>query len=332
MKSYFSFYTYPLFWLELYIDPYKNINDYTRELKIFLNKETEKFSLVVFKDGLIGISLKDLCNVTGKDNLETSFKTWKSYKEVALLITVLLADSLKKKEIEGYIEIQEISIKDFGIIEIDNNGIQKKNFIGLSAFSEIHNKRNLHWFKKPEAGEISNPIYDNRNVFPKELFDTITETLSLIFDTKNIDIYYQFVKSIADYKFGNLTISIVNCWFIIENMINLQWKEWLISKNKCIPNGERINNDRMKNLTNGSNFTISSVIDILELTDQILTDLYKKLSKIRKKRNRITHENEKVIEPELCIICFDIINQLFSMKKWPRIDIDYIIPIRSIDL
>lgn len=332
MERYLAFYTDPPIWIDCYINPHNDKKNYLDKInEPCIKRENEKFSIIMSFDGIIGINIKDLTFPNSLENSpEETFLACQKYSQFGLLIKVLLSEYININSLNCFIYIEEIPIKAFGVIKIDeNNKIIGTQHVTLSYFNQIYQKRRFLDYQLPTAGLIVDPVYDNINIFPINVLDELNNKLLAIFKTENIDIYFQLVKSLADYKMGNYTISLTNSWFIIERLLNNKWEKCLNKINIEIDeNKKRINRDRMKNLTDGNNFTISTIINIMELNGEISFNDFEILDKIRKKRNKIAHENEQFNDAGLCADCFRQINKLFEEIFWPSINIDHRIQVR----
>lgn len=89
-------------------------------------------------------------------------------------------------------------------------------------------------------------------------------------------------------------------WSIIESLLDYKFGKYLISK--------KISMRRIKSL---KRYQISTILEILELLDEIDSDLYGDLNAIRKDRNSIIHpKNEDSAQYEITEKAFYIANMM----------------------
>jgi hypothetical protein len=90
--------------------------------------------------------------------------------------------------------------------------------------------------------------------------------------------------------------SFIISWTIIEKYLYWIWESHLRRKS--------VNHDRRKNLTDGSGWNVSKVIEMLDVAGVITNEDYKILTDLRKKRNDLIHEGE-IISKEDAQKCFE---------------------------
>lgn len=160
------------------------------------------------------------------------------------------------------------------------------------------------------------PQYDPRiafrHVFSKEVFDVLTKDLEIVINHKHlVTLLSGITKALSEYKIGNYTTSITLAWFITEFVLEQKWVDFLNSKNQSYSDdSKRISAERKSKLI-GRDYPISVISNILELTDVLSFDLYKKIDTVRGFRNKVVHQDQDYIcKPEHCIMALEVAKAL----------------------
>ena len=131
----------------------------------------------------------------------------------------------------------------------------------------------------------------NRPVVPQSVFDRMYETFSQVYDKKGrVRLLSMLAKSISEYKVGNYATALVLAWVVIEWYLKKYWDEKLDE----IKADDRLNSERKQILKNPASFTASVMSEILELLKIIPQEIYKHITKARKKRNAFVHSHENI--------------------------------------
>lgn len=161
----------------------------------------------------------------------------------------------------------------------------------------------------------------NRIEVPNWVFDDLNVKLSMLFnDQRSIKMLAETTKSLSEYKLGNFSTSLVLSWFVIESYISNYWSEFLDSKSEDSffydENGRRIDYKRMSRerkdkLVDGKDYTVSVILNILELSNALDFNTFRKINSIRECRNAIIHRDERRIHKfdlrKYCQYSFELI-------------------------
>lgn len=136
-------------------------------------------------------------------------------------------------------------------------------------------------------------LFDWRLAIPKEVFAHVAESFALIVNEKQLlPLIAGIAKSICEYKVANYPISLTLAWFVIESMVQKKWSAFLEEKNETYPDGKKRINKNRRDLLNGRDYTISTITNILELTNFIPFDIFIKLDQVRRYRNNVVHQDQ----------------------------------------
>lgn len=259
------------------------------------------YEMKICKDGLFCFRLKDLAS-DKDEKIEKIVEKWQKYLEYLNCIYLLFESIFLEKMDLSYFEITEITSKDAFVVDIEKKGIK-----GMSVPTESYSEQ---YVKGRWLNSYSNasPYYDwriqSRISVPLEIFDKLNSALGKIFDSCNlIQTLSQVTKSLGEYKVGNYKISLILSWFILETFINEDWDKFLEEKNEIYEDGEkRINRKRMEDvLKDDRTYTVSVMLNVLELNKCIDYGQFNILDGLRRKRNEIVHGDEDVkVSPTEC--------------------------------
>lgn len=135
-------------------------------------------------------------------------------------------------------------------------------------------------------------------------FSIKPEGLSLLLDISEMinnepeitDCLVLLVESFTCMQSSQFIQSFIVSWTIIEKYLYWIWESHLRKKS--------INYERRKKLTDGSDWNVAKVIEMLDVEGVINREDYKILTDLRKKRNDLIHEGE-IISQEDALKCFD---------------------------
>lgn len=305
--DYAAFYTLKPFWAGARLEP--GDSDQFDEIA-FLYQHTN-YSLAIQKDGLILLSVKTLEErFLSADNAENRNKVWQVYFDHLNCIQVLLDSIL----------LTDLEIAHLKIGALSHGNVARVTF---GRVATRHTCRPLlsyppmNWSDLKEIDENSNPLaepgFQWRKAFPRSVFDALDGIFSGIAEDHSlVKILSLLAKSVSEYKNTNYSLSLVLSWIIIENLLQVLWESWLLSKQSDTNGEKRIPQKRKEILDPGDAFTSNVISNVLELSNEIDKDLFTKIDKTRKLRNKIVHAL-KDCERTNCAAAFEAIEALLCI-------------------
>lgn len=107
----------------------------------------------------------------------------------------------------------------------------------------------------------------------------------------------QLVEACTHRFYGANTESFLNSWFVIERWYSGRWRQWLDSQG--------VTKKRIERLTEGPDWSFSLSLEALNLAKQMDDEPYRRINRLRKKRNKVIHEGEPVSSKEAGE-CFEV--------------------------
>ncbi len=319
MEKFIGFYTYKPFWserkpdLELFNSKNYDIPGFYSLMAEIVFKHKEKnIDICVCRDGLIMVSKY----FSKRANIE---QKWKEYLELLNTIYLLFESSYLKNNTLLHFDISSITYQDAFGLEFENGQFKGQGVPAYSYAEKYVEGRFLSNYDTTDDKYWHH--YDRRIkqriVIGKETFSRLKKDLSKLFSHENpyelISIFSDYTKSLSEYKILNFNTSLVLSWFIIEKFINKYWENF-IDSNPAI-----IDSKRKDCLQDYRTYTIAVKSEILEFNKIITLEQYKKINRLRVKRNAIVHQNSKQVTSEECGLAFDLIKEFIF--KFSAIDL-----------
>lgn len=133
---------------------------------------------------------------------------------------------------------------------------------------------------------------------------------------ERVDVLSELAKSLASYKSGDFTTSLVLSWFLLERFIESMWARNLEELKGEFENGlKRFNSDRRKSLEDHRSYPISVKLQILELNRRITFGQFTELDLLRGKRNDIVHPRKRKVRDEMAKNESDICTRAFQLLE-----------------
>lgn len=297
MEQYFiGFYTSRRFWAidEISFENNKNSKDlYHLMEQIVFSHEEDTFSLLVCRDGMILFKLKSIYdNRPSLDAPDWSVvdEWWNTYFEYVNCISLLFHSSVIEVLNVAYIDITELTRKDILLCKLE-----KGNFISYAmedkrATYQLHDRQFFLYGIQPS---IHSRFFMRREVLSKDIFKNLANKVSIVLPQQQlVSRLATLNKSLLEYKSGNYAISLILAWFVIEDIISNRWYNFLQSRNYTFSDGrKRIDSDRLENLTEGRDYPISVILNVLELNSLLPYDIFTNLNLVRSYRNKIVHRD-----------------------------------------
>lgn len=209
---------------------------------------------------------------------------------------------------------QLISAKDLWIW--DDNLLEEPNTIisNKQPFPLINSMMNIELAKYHLAKSIGMLTAEDKGFRIPILLETLKKCLDMMRKENKEDFednlkYSSMLNKATFYiENGDFGESLVLSWSICEKILSAFWANY--HSDSCKLSNTTINKDR-KNILN--DFTASQVTETLELAGVISNDFYKRLNKVRKKRNDYLH-NLKTITQDDCNDAFLIARDMLSKR------------------
>lgn len=256
--------------------------------------KNKTYELKISRDGLFLFHLKSIASKED-ENMEILAQKWQKYLSFLNAVYLLFESCFFEETHMAYFEISEITNKD-ALVYTTEEGMFRSMSIPTESYSAQYVSG--RWLNSYQSG---NPRYDwriqARISVPLSIFDELNLLLDRVSKNINeVEILSELTKSLSEYKVGNYPISLVLSWFILETFIYKDWAKFLESKNETYKSGEkRISRKRMKNVfMDNRTYTVSVMLNILELNEKIDFQKYKRLDNLRDKRNKIVHRDSSV--------------------------------------
>jgi hypothetical protein len=284
--------------------------------------ESELYQLKICKDGMILFRNEELeqdvkneyKKCEGKQiDIKQHVNWWSTYLDYLNCIYLLLESATLSIKRHAWFEISEITNKDVFQISFKDGKFSGCTVPELSIVSKFITGRNLSDYDSDFSRALK---FDQRLSWRLEIqndvFELLNDNFGKIFPHyDHIRTLSNLLKSLAEYKIGNYSVSFILAWFIIESHFSQSWRSFLNDKNCEIEAGEkRINRKRM-DIFKGRDYTISVILSMLELSDKISITDYNQVEKLRKIRNAIVHENAECSN-DACINAFEFIRSLIK--------------------
>ncbi|CAM3007616.1 hypothetical protein [Vibrio neptunius] len=293
-KSYVAFYPSKPYWAiaPLNVDESQTQASFTELMsEIVFEHQHEKFELAICRDGRIMLSLKDASRSLDL-NLEETIDRWGLYLSYLNAFYLVLDSAIILTSRIAIFSLHEVTSRDAFSMTVEGSRVKGENISTESIASTYQMARYLSSYRRDIPLSIDNRILA-RGIVSAEALKLAVCNFELLFSFPGMEKSIASIsKSISEYKIGNYDTSIVLAWFCIERLLSKKWVEYLISFNQIGEESKRVNSERLKKLTD-RDYTISIIINMLELGGVLPFALYKKLEKIRVARNKIAHSDLK---------------------------------------
>lgn len=280
-----------------------------------IRDQSDGFSVVFCKDGMCMLRIDALENEmwavrkkegsggVSEDEKRRLSERWLSlhrqYLHYLNAMQILLDSAVLQVNRYAFLHSAALRLGDVFPIVIDKTRLCP--VVDYSGCAGFHATRNdLHKGRWPENYDQTVPIEEDERItrrreVPEEVFQQARDQFEKAFrHNHGIDILSQILVAVDNYNVANYSVALVQGWFLIELFLNMCWVDFLAEQQVSSPgDGPRINAERRKILT-GRDFTASIISNVLELTGRIETDLFKKIDRLRKARNVVSHDLDRV--------------------------------------
>lgn len=222
-------------------------------------------------------------------NADTLIEVWSQYLKLANVFFLLLDMACLKNEKISFFRYQEITRRDVLRLCYDDGKFHSASAGGASTLHGLHARSPSTY--QPGLPFSADPRIGFAIVLSRPTIDEALGNFSRVSaDHDLLDRVSILAKAVAEYKIGNLSTSIVLCWFVLERLVNEKYERFLESKRSS--GSSLIDKERMKFLT-GRDFTAAIVSNFLELIGVISSHELVSIDTIRRFRNDVAHDLQK---------------------------------------
>lgn len=294
------FYTKPAFWIgsgtemgTFLTSDYRWQNSFSTPNLVY---ELDEMTISIFKDGLIGIEFRHLI----ADNLKKTLRLLEYFNSLSFSFynSINLGIVPNKSSLDPY------SLNDKNFIALTGNGI------GFGDGSSYNSK--VYFERKHGALGILRSLF-----FSKEELLILLERFNEEVKNEKTWLLSYLNRLMSHYHEHYFLEAFIDAFFIIEVLLNKLWSSYL-SSNKVSVNKKR------KEYLTGKDMTLAVKINILQLCNVITLDLFNKIDSLRKRRNEIVHNIEKVASSDNFYNedfqdVFEVINELIVLTEGIKI-------------
>jgi hypothetical protein len=274
--------------------------------------EKNGYELRFCKDGLVLLGLfdcidlvKDLYEKAKPKQSEEIFK-WSIYLNYLNAIYLLLDSAvIKEMNLAYFNQLREITDMDAFTITFEDGKIVGES-VPHTSIASVYQMDRMSTFYNPSSYSRFLMRYE----LNEPVFKTVLSDFEKIYaNYEHIKTLANITKSLSEFKIASFSTSLVLSWFVIESYLNLYWDRFLEEKKKNGKGELRINKKRRKDVFGDTkSYPASVILNILEVSGYIETDIFNKIDDVRKYRNDIVHQNSKyVCTSHQCWEAFEII-------------------------
>lgn len=275
-------------------------------------------TLAICKDGLIMLRVHVLEETKPSDDVPSqTVAWWGQYLDCVNCAYLLLDSTVLQVMTVGLFNFSEITQRDV-ISFVVEHGRHTSSTVPVESIASAHlMARHL----SPSASITTKLSLMHRTSVPQAVFDKLAPDLDSVLASSTLTRHLATIaRSLAQYKIGNYSTSVVLAWFVIESVLSGQWRDLIADKNVTYPGGDkRVNADRHQTLT-GRAYPISVVSSMLELHDRLSFPLFKTIDRVRGYRNAIVHQDKSFnCSAKHCQEALELARQLATDKSGPTV-------------
>ncbi|EHV2843322.1 hypothetical protein CRN32_05700 [Vibrio vulnificus] len=290
--------------------------------EIVYQKDGDDFDLAICRDGRIMLNLK-ACDKNLDTGLDKVVERWNIYLGYLNSFYLLLDSAAIGVMGISYFSLHEITNRDAFPLSIENGKVISESISSESIASTYQMARYLSSYRQGIPLSIDTRL-SSRHVINVEAIELAASNFEKLFSISGMQKELSSIsKSISEYKVGNYETSVILSWFCTEKIVSHQWNSHLISLDRNFGDNKRINSKRLKQLTD-RDYTISIIINMLELWGVLPFELYKDIEKVRVARNKIAHGDSKYIanSADACLAinsALDLVNIFYKIQVKPSL-------------
>lgn len=255
-------------------------------------KETLGYIVSVSRDGRISLNISDFVDIK-TEKTDALVRSWGTYLDHLNAIYLFLDCAVAKIQNFAYFNLHEVTNRDAfptSVGELRGESIASESIAGSFQLG-----RSYDWHPTHSLPLAYQPMFFSRHLVTAEALGEMVDTyFKAVIVPGAVKAYAGIARAISSYKITNYETSLVFSWFIVEELINLLWDDFLTENSFEMPDkSQRINKDR-RNLLNGRDYTTSVRSNILELAGCLEFGLFSDINTVRAHRNHIVHQKKGV--------------------------------------
>ncbi|WP_435249972.1 hypothetical protein ACMAZD_25565 [Vibrio sp. nBUS_14] len=276
--------------------------------KTIFHYNSEQFEIKLTRDGLFGLRLKEVEMEFPQPNEAKDFdgdksrEKWRRYVDsINAFQVALMTASLNvcfKSDLAGIHDITRDDVLTLNA-QMDFQGSCSPS---NTAATRIYRDAPLH------------PLTSSQCLF-REHFDLCIDIFCKVLLNGSITHVANMGRALVHYKTGNNNLALAIAWFEVESLLKKRLKGYIASPEnnyEVRSGGQRFNADRRKKY--GNEMEVSTIIEMLELLEEIDFETYREASDCRKERNKMVHGSTLVVETEMARRCINLLVNLINSE------------------
>jgi hypothetical protein len=222
-------------------------------------------------------------------NFEEQAVLFGTYLDHLNILYLFLDSAVGAVQGMGFFNLHEVTNRD--LFRTSEGEITGESVAAESLSGTFQMARNFDWHSLNVPIEF-HPLFSMRYTVSLSSLARFAETYFLISGIAGaVKTYAGLSRAISAYKIANNETSLVFSWFLIEELLNLLWSEYLDSSATTYADGQQRLNNQRREFLNGRDYTASVKSNMLELAGRLPFDLFSKINRVRGLRNRIVHQH-----------------------------------------
>ena len=304
LKYYYGFYPEP----PVFVDNNKSNDTLTNEnLKdFFLTFKTDKVEIKIRRDGLILVSSEALSNKIHSfrekgfseetsHNWSENEQAWEGYLKIFNIINVQLecAQHNVRDHSFYFFQLKEISRKDVTRITFQNNIARKQLWYGNEPVHSFILRANL------DSKIIKDRGLKERLKVPSIIFEELLKLVEITdFESDNSIYFHDLGRILCRFHEEDYRGSFLLGWIFLEEYFVHEWSKLIASLDEYLIDGRKRINKRRRQRLEGLDYTISVIIEQLELMTILSFEDYSAITELRVIRNDIIHKGYRPIKKD----------------------------------
>ena len=293
--KYVAFYPSRPYWAVSKIDlEAPDIREHFREQmsEVVFSGSNHGHTIIVSRDGRISLNIAGILQEEN-GQVDALVDSWGTYLDHLNALFLFLDCAVSKVQNLAYFNLHEVTNRD--AFSASDGEQSSESVASESIAGSFQMARSYDWHPIHTLPIAYQPMFLGRRLVTAGAISEMADTYFKVVAAHGaIKAYAGIARAVSAYKITNYETSLVFSWFLIEELLNMQWDDYLKKKSKE-SNGkfQRINKGR-RDLLNGRDYTASVRSNILELAGCLEFELFSDINTIRKRRNQIVHQQRGV--------------------------------------